>query len=96
MIRSFLNLRHLMATQLYLALGSAVALTLAAALVGWFSFNNLGEAQSRVNEDTVPELTAAFKVAQEHGCPHRRRAPARERQLLPGPCGHIHQRKRIP
>ena len=64
MIRSFLNLRHLMATQLYLALGSAVALTLAAALVGWFSFNNLGEAQSRVNEDTVPELTAAFKVAQ--------------------------------
>ena len=53
-----------MATQLYLALGSAVALTLAAALVGWFSFNNLGEAQSRVNEDSVPELTAAFKVAQ--------------------------------
>ena len=64
MVRSILNLRHLMATQLYLALGSAVALTLAAALVGWFSFNNLGEAQSRVNEDSVPELTAAFKVAQ--------------------------------
>ena len=64
MFRSILNLRHLMATQLYLALGSAVALTLAAALVGWFSFNNLGEAQSRVNEDSVPELTAAFKVAQ--------------------------------
>ncbi|MDE2802575.1 MAG: hypothetical protein OXK21_06820, partial [Chloroflexota bacterium] len=41
-----------------------MGLTIAASLVGWFSFNNLGEAQSRVNEETVPELTAAFKVAQ--------------------------------
>ena len=64
MLRALLSRRHLISTQLYLALGSAVALTLAAALVGWFSFNNLGEAQSHVNEDTVPELTAAFKVAQ--------------------------------
>ena len=64
MVRSLLNLRFLISTQLYLALGSAVGLTIAASLVGWFSFNNLGEAQSRVNEETVPELTAAFKVAQ--------------------------------
>ena len=64
MVRSILNLRYLISTQLYLALGSAVSLTIAASLVGWFSFNNLGEAQSRVNEETVPELTAAFKVAQ--------------------------------
>ena len=64
MLRSFLNLRYRISTQLYMALGSAVALTIAASLVGWFSFNNLGEVQSRVNDDTVPELTAAFKVAQ--------------------------------
>ena len=64
MVRSILNLRHLISTQLYLAIGSAVCLTIAASLVGWFSFNNLGEAQSRVNDETVPELTAAFKVAQ--------------------------------
>ena len=64
MLRSILNLRYRISTQLYMALGSAVALTIAASLVGWFSFNNLGEVQSRVNDDTVPELTAAFKVAQ--------------------------------
>ena len=64
MIRSFLNLRYRISTQLYVAIGSAVCLTLAASLVGWFSFARVGEAQSRVNEDTVPELTAAFKVAQ--------------------------------
>ncbi len=64
MFRSILNLRYRISTQLYMALGSAVALTIAASLVGWFSFNNLGEVQSRVNDDTVPELTAAFKVAQ--------------------------------
>ena len=64
MVGSILNLRHLISTQLYLAIGSAVGLTIAASLVGLFSFNNLGEAQGRVNDDTVPELTAAFKVAQ--------------------------------
>ncbi len=64
MIGKILNLRYLISTQLYLAMASAVGLTIAASLVGWFSFANLGEAQSRVNEDSVPELTAAFRVAQ--------------------------------
>ena len=41
-----------------------MALTVAAALVGWFSFNQVGEAQSVVNEDSVPDLAAAFRVAQ--------------------------------
>ena len=42
-------------------------MTLAASLVGWFSFNRVGEVQSRVNEGSVPELAAAFGVAQYGG-----------------------------
>ena len=48
-------------------MGGAVLLTIAACLVGWFSFNSVGEAQSRVNEGSVPELAAAFGVAQYSG-----------------------------
>ena len=54
-------------TKLYMGIGGAVALTLAASLVGWFSFNRVGDAQRRVNEGSVPELAAAFGVAQYGG-----------------------------
>ena len=54
-------------TKLYMGIGGAVAMTLAASLVGWFSFNRVGDAQRRVNEGSVPELTAAFGVAQYGG-----------------------------
>ena len=59
-----LRLRSRISTQIYLGIGGAVALTVAASLVGWFSFNQVGEAQSLVNEGSVPELTASFGVAQ--------------------------------
>lgn len=39
-------------------------MTVAASLVGWFSFNRVGEAQSQVNESSVPEVVAAFGIAQ--------------------------------
>ena len=42
-------------------------MTLAASLVGWFSFNRVGDVQRRVNEGSVPELAAAFGVAQYGG-----------------------------
>ncbi|MYH42800.1 MAG: HAMP domain-containing protein [Acidimicrobiaceae bacterium] len=54
-------------TKLYMGIGGAVALTLAASLVGWFSFNRVGDVQRRVNEGSVPELAAAFGVAQYGG-----------------------------
>ncbi|MCE2465479.1 MAG: HAMP domain-containing protein [Dehalococcoidia bacterium] len=66
-LRAVLELRNRLSTQLYAAIGSAVVLTVAASLVGWFSFNQVGEAQDRVNERSVPELVAAFGVAQEGG-----------------------------
>ena len=66
-LRGFMELRSRISTQLYLAIGGAVVLTVAASLVGWFSFNRVGEAQERVNENSVPELVAAFGVAQHSG-----------------------------
>ena len=65
--RALLELRNRLSTQLYAAIGSMVLLTIAAGLVGWFSFNQVGEAQDEVNDRSVPELVAAFEVAQEGG-----------------------------
>ena len=64
MIGRLLALRFLISTQLYVVLGGAVALTVAASLVGWFSFSRVGEAQTRVTDGSVPELEAAFRIAQ--------------------------------
>ncbi len=55
--------RYLVSTQIYLAFGAAVALTLAASLVGWFSFDSVGVHQDRVNEVSVPEMFASFVIA---------------------------------
>ena len=54
-------------TQLQLVIAGAVALTLAASLVGWFSFTRVNEAQSRVNDASLPEITTAFHVAESAG-----------------------------
>lgn len=66
-LRRLLAVRYRISTQLYLGIGGAVAMTIAASLVGLFSFNSVGEAQSRVNEGSVPELAAAFGVARLGG-----------------------------
>ena len=67
------TLKHLLkghfriATQLYLGIGGAVAITMVASLVGWFSFDRVGDIQNRVNEGSVPEMAAAFGVARQSG-----------------------------
>ncbi len=63
-LKSLLESRFRISVQLYVGIGGAVALTIAASLVGWFSFNRVGAAQSQVNESSVPEVVAAFGVAQ--------------------------------
>ena len=65
--KRLLESRYRISTQLYLAIGGAVVLTIAASLVGWFSFNRVGDAQSRVNEESIPEIAASFGVAQYSG-----------------------------
>ncbi len=59
--------RFRIAVQLYVGIGGAAVLTLAASLVALFSFARVGDSQSRVNEGTVPELAAAFGVARGSG-----------------------------
>ena len=56
--------RYLVSTQIYFAFGGAALLTLTASLVGWYSFDQVGNFQSRVNEGSVPEMSAAFGIAQ--------------------------------
>ena len=66
-MRPELGIWSRISTKLYMGIGGAVAMTLAASLVGWFSFDRVGDVQRRVNEGSVPELAAAFGVAQYGG-----------------------------
>ena len=58
------NRRFRISTLAYLGIGGAVALTLGATLVGWFSFDRVGDVQAKVNDGSVPEMAASFGVAQ--------------------------------
>ena len=60
----FFRVPSRISTQLQLVIAGAVALTLAASLVGWFSFSRVSEAQSLVNDSSLPEITTAFHVAE--------------------------------
>ena len=63
LLKRLLALRYRISTQLFAAFGVAVAFTVAASLVAWFSLIQVGDAQAKVNEESVPELEAAFGVA---------------------------------
>ena len=66
-LKSLLDSRYKISTQLYLGIGGAVAISFAASLVGWVSFERVGDAQRRVNEGSLPALAAAFGAAQQSG-----------------------------
>ena len=66
-LQRLLDYRFRLAGQFSLGIGGAVALTVAASLVGWFSFDRVADVQRRVNEGSVPEMVAAFGVAQYAG-----------------------------
>ena len=51
-------------TQLYIAIWGAIALTICASIIAWLSFNRMDDAQSQVNEGSIPEMAASFGVAQ--------------------------------
>ena len=50
--------------RLYTGIGGAVALTLVASLVAWVAFDSVGDAQTQVNETSLPQLSGSFAVAQ--------------------------------
>ena len=66
-LRYLRNRRFRISTLAYAGIGGAVALTVGASLVGWFSFDRVGNVQSKVNDGSVPELAASFGVAQFAG-----------------------------
>lgn len=67
LLKRLLAARHRIAFHLYVGIGTAVALTMVASLVAWFSFDQVGDAQRQVNERAVPEIATAFAVAQQSG-----------------------------
>ena len=54
-------------TQMYLGIGGALMMTLLAGSVAWISFEVVGRFQTRITENAVPELTAAFDLARSSG-----------------------------
>ena len=64
LLKRMLALRFRISTQLFAAFGVAVALTVAASLIGWFSFNRVGDAQAEVNDNSIPGMEIAFGVAE--------------------------------
>ena len=49
--------------KLYLAIGGAVALTLAASIVAWFAFVELGQHQRRITREHIPSITDSLRLA---------------------------------
>ena len=66
-LQRLLDFRFRLSGQFSLGIGGAVALTFAASLVGWFSFDRVANVQRQVNEGSVPEMVAAFGVARHAG-----------------------------
>ena len=64
LLKRLMALRFRISTQLFAAFGVAVALTVAASLIGWFSFDRVGAAQAEVNENSIPGMEVAFGVAE--------------------------------
>ena len=62
--RRLLHYPSRLSGQFSLGIGAAVVLTVAASLVAWFFFDRVAGLQRRVNEGSVPEMVAAFGVAQ--------------------------------
>jgi class 3 adenylate cyclase len=54
-----------LSTKLYAAIAGAVALTLAASLVAWISFVELGQLQRRITREHIPSITDSLRLAQE-------------------------------
>ncbi len=58
------SIHQRISTQMYAGIAAPLLLTLAASLVAWISFTRVGEAEEEVTEGAIPELGAAFGVAE--------------------------------
>ena len=66
-VKRLAGARRGIAVQMYLGLGGAVSLTAMASVVALISFNEVRESQEVMNQRTVPDMAAAFAVAQRVG-----------------------------
>ncbi len=66
-VKRLVGARRGIAVQMYLGLLGAVALTIMASVVALISFNEVRESQEVMNQRTVPDMAAAFAVAQRVG-----------------------------
>ena len=57
-------IHHRISTQMYAGIAAPLLLTLAASVVAWISFTRVGEAEEEVTDGAIPELSAAFGVAE--------------------------------
>lgn len=54
-----------LSTKLYAAIAGAVALTMAASLVAWISFVELGALQRRITHEHIPSITDSLRLARQ-------------------------------
>ncbi|MCW5736391.1 MAG: HAMP domain-containing protein [Enhydrobacter sp.] len=54
-----------LSTKLYLAIAGAVALTLAASVVAWISFVELGQVQRRITDEHIPSIADSLRLARQ-------------------------------
>jgi len=66
-LRGLTDLARRISTQMYVAIGILVSLTVAAIAVSWLSFNSIEDAQDRVNEESLPRIVTAFRVTELSG-----------------------------
>jgi len=63
-LRGLLDFARRISTQMYVAIGILVSLTVAALAVSWVSFNSIEGTQDRVNEESLPRIVTAFRVTE--------------------------------
>ena len=63
-VKRIIARRNRISTQMYMGVGGALVLTIAASVVGWISFNRVDSAQSQVSEVSLPEMTSALRIAE--------------------------------
>ncbi len=66
-VKRLAGARRGIAVQMYLGLGAVASLTIMASVVALISFNEVRESQEVMNRRTVPDMAAAFAVAQRVG-----------------------------
>ena len=64
LLRRLADIARRISTQMYVAIGIIVSLTIAAIAVSWVSFNSIEGAQDRVNDESLPRIVTAFRITE--------------------------------